>query len=283
MKGERNMKYNWSLILTLSATFLLSACASSSSTDDEVAQAKTNFAQQNYQLAFKQIQSPAEQGDPESQYALGYMYYYGKGTPMNHVLGKEWIKKSANGGDSNAEQAYQMIVTQEQEKLTTPAANSTDSTEASDGTPATPVAIAPVAIAPVAIAPVAIAPVVTPVVAPVAPIATATDTTSAVNSGNFTVDEQAILKAHAHEYTLQLANAPSASGAKNYIQRHHLGKVAKYYSRQVNDKTTYTVIYGHYASRNAALSALHKLPTSIQKAKPWPRTMSSVQAEIRAK
>jgi DamX protein len=107
-----------------------------------------------------------------------------------------------------------------------------------------------------------------------------TETTTATVA-NLTIDEKAILKAPAHEYTLQLSNAPSEQGAINYIQRHHLAKAAKIYSRQLNGQRTYTVIYGHYSSRNAALAALHKLPTSIQKAKPWPRTLASVQAEIR--
>jgi TPR repeat protein len=254
------MKKHWLLPLTLSATLFLSACATSSS-DDEVAQAKTNFAQQNYQLAFKQIQAPAQQGDPESQYALGYMYYYGKGTPMNHTLGKEWIKKAADNGDSNAQQAYQMIVTQEQTNITNPPVNAAASAHSA----ATPVALAPVA---------------TPVAAPAA--AVVTHSNAAVASGNLTVDERAILKAPAHEYTLQLANAPSAAAAKSYIQRHQLGKAAKYYSREVNGQKTYTVIYGHYTSRNTALAALHKLPATIQKAKPWPRPLSSVQGEIRS-
>ena len=263
------MKKNWLLLLALSTTLLLNACATDNSSD-EVAQAKTNFAQQNYQLAFKQIQAPAQQGDPESQYALGYMYYYGKGTPMNHALGKEWIKKAADNGDSNAQQAYQMIVQQEQQNITTPAANSV-SADNSAATTAPPAAVAPVA-----------APAASVATMPAHHTQTVAASNTAVASGAATVNEQAILRAPSHEYTLQLANAPSAAAAKGYIQTHHLGKAAKVYTRQVNGQTVHTVIYGHYQSRNAALAALRKLPASVQKAKPWPRPLSAVQAEIRA-
>lgn len=263
------MKKNWLPLLALSTTLLLSACATDNSSD-EVAQAKTNFAQQNYQLAFKQIQAPAQQGDPESQYALGYMYYYGKGTPMNHALGKEWIKKAADNGDANAQQAYQMIVQQEQQNITTPANNSA-STDSSATTTAAPVAVTPVAAPAAAVATI-----------PAHHTQTIAQADTGAASGALTTDEQAILKAPAHQYTLQLANAPSAAAAKSYIQTHHLGKAAKVYTRQVNGQTVHTVIYGHYPSRNAALAALHKLPASVQKAKPWPRPLSAVQAEIRA-
>lgn len=263
------MKKNWLPLLALSTTLLLSACATDSSSD-EVAQAKANFAQQNYQLAFKQIQAPAQQGDSESQYALGYMYYYGKGTPMNHALGKEWIKKAADNGDTNAQQAYQMIVQQEQQNITIPADNLATA-DSNDPTTAAPVTIAPVA-----------NPAATVATVPAHHTQTAASSNNAVASSAATTDEQAILRASSHEYTLQLANASSIDDARSYIKTHHLGKAAKVYTRKVNDQTVHTVIYGHYQSRNAAMTALHKLPASIKKSKPWPRPLSAVQAEIRS-
>jgi septal ring-binding cell division protein DamX len=79
-----------------------------------------NFDQGNYDAAFVDIRVPAQNGDPQAQYALGYMYYYGKGTVQNTALGKYWIQKSANNGDPNAQQAYQMIAAQEGVSPTSP-------------------------------------------------------------------------------------------------------------------------------------------------------------------
>ena len=269
------MKRTNLILSMLMSTVLLAGCASTDSNSDAIAQAKTNFAQQNYQLAFKQIQAPANQGDPEAQYALGYMYYYGKGTAMNRSLGKEWIKKAADNGDSNAQQAYQSIVSEEQHNVTAPAdtqsnATTTDTDSVASENPVTP----PVSAA-------------APVSVPVAAVAaTPIHHTAATNSHRAAVagastDEHAILAASGHQYTLQLTNAPSASAAKAFIKQHHLGTAAKYYRRQVNNNEVYTVIYGHYPSEHAAELAAHKLPASLQKSKPWPRTLSSVQAELR--
>ena len=40
----------------------------------------------------------AEQGDPKSQWALGSMYYYGKGVPQDFTEAARWYRKSADQG-----------------------------------------------------------------------------------------------------------------------------------------------------------------------------------------
>jgi len=45
----------------------------------------------------------AEQGDAKSQFALGAMYYYGKGVPKDYVEAVRWYRKSAEQGDANAQ------------------------------------------------------------------------------------------------------------------------------------------------------------------------------------
>jgi hypothetical protein len=41
----------------------------------------------------------AEQGDAESQWALGAMYYYGKGVPKDYVEAAHWYLKAAEQGN----------------------------------------------------------------------------------------------------------------------------------------------------------------------------------------
>jgi TPR repeat protein len=45
----------------------------------------------------------AEQGDAKSQFALGAMYYYGKGVPKDYVEAARWYLKSAEQGNVDAQ------------------------------------------------------------------------------------------------------------------------------------------------------------------------------------
>jgi TPR repeat protein len=45
----------------------------------------------------------AEQGDPKSQWALGAMYYYGKGVSKDYAEAVRWYRKSAEQGDPTGE------------------------------------------------------------------------------------------------------------------------------------------------------------------------------------
>ena len=52
--------------------------------------------------AFPIIKNEAENGNPEAQYLLGEMYYYGYGTPMDESKAVEWYNRSACNGWPNA-------------------------------------------------------------------------------------------------------------------------------------------------------------------------------------
>jgi hypothetical protein len=45
----------------------------------------------------------AERGDAKSQWALGAMYYYGKGVPKDYIEAVRWYRKSAEQGDATGE------------------------------------------------------------------------------------------------------------------------------------------------------------------------------------
>ena len=45
----------------------------------------------------------AEKGDAKSQWALGAMYYYGKGVPKDYVEAAHWYLKAAEQGDVNGQ------------------------------------------------------------------------------------------------------------------------------------------------------------------------------------
>ncbi len=58
---------------------------------------------QDYQQAFQLYCQAALQGDAESAYSMGFMYFNGRGMPRNLTLALRWFKQAADAGDSHAQ------------------------------------------------------------------------------------------------------------------------------------------------------------------------------------
>lgn len=69
-----------------------------------------NFKLQNYRHAFIRLLPEAERGNPDAQYAIGYMYYYGQGVIENRVKALYWIKCAADKGHKDAIAALKILV-----------------------------------------------------------------------------------------------------------------------------------------------------------------------------
>ncbi|NNM58792.1 MAG: sel1 repeat family protein [Legionellales bacterium] len=87
-------------------TFSLGACASDQT---RLVQGKQDFIQEDYHQAFKTLQPLAVKGNPDAQYAVGYMYYYGYGTPQDNQLAFKWMQSAAAQGQRDAIQALKML------------------------------------------------------------------------------------------------------------------------------------------------------------------------------
>jgi TPR repeat protein len=61
-------------------------------------QGKVCFQQQQYDKAFVKLLPLAKQGNADAQYAVGYMYYYGKGVIENSKQAQYWINLAAQQG-----------------------------------------------------------------------------------------------------------------------------------------------------------------------------------------
>jgi hypothetical protein len=70
---------------------------------------KWNYAHQQYSLALPQLLWAAQRGDSGAQYAVGYMYYNGLGTPKDDILAYHWFQKASQAGNASATQALQVI------------------------------------------------------------------------------------------------------------------------------------------------------------------------------
>ena len=99
------------LLIVMIPIVLLTACATTNtkSPQTEFATGKQDFVSHHYQEAFQQLEPLAKNGNANAQYAIGYMYFYGKGVQEDPEMGAVWIKKSARQGQPLARKAWAML------------------------------------------------------------------------------------------------------------------------------------------------------------------------------
>jgi TPR repeat protein len=66
---------------------------------------KNNFELKNYRVAYEKLLPVARAGNRDAQYAVGYMYYYGKGTLEDHTKARYWMVHAAKQGQPLAKEA----------------------------------------------------------------------------------------------------------------------------------------------------------------------------------
>ncbi|VAX13577.1 hypothetical protein MNBD_GAMMA24-1572 [hydrothermal vent metagenome] len=81
-------------------------------------------------------------------------------------------------------------------------------------------------------------------------------------------------------YTLQLLGGRTEAGILRFIQRHKLAGKAVYYRTTRNKRPWYILVYHSYPDYTRAKAAIAKLPDSLRKTRPWPRSFASIQAEL---
>ncbi len=82
---------------------------SGASSDSAYEQGQQSFKQGDYKSAFHLLYPLAMDGQPDAQYAVGYMIYYGKGVVKNQQIGQAWIREAAIHGQSQAELALRLL------------------------------------------------------------------------------------------------------------------------------------------------------------------------------
>lgn len=107
------------LIMISLVSLLLTACAikhspvqqgkPSTRVMAELQQGKRYFEQGYYKRAMQELLPLACDGNPEAQYAVGYMYYYGYGVAQDTDVGYFWMKRAADQGYPPAIKALTMI------------------------------------------------------------------------------------------------------------------------------------------------------------------------------
>jgi TPR repeat protein len=73
------------------------------------AQGKKLFLNKQYAEAATVLLPLAQQGNPDAQYTIGYMYHYGYGLPRNEKESTRWIATAAARGHALAKEALARI------------------------------------------------------------------------------------------------------------------------------------------------------------------------------
>jgi TPR repeat protein len=98
-------------IVTLSALSLVGCATNKSHPSGKVSMkdAKASYQAGNYAEAIQQLHPLAEAGNPDAQYSLGYLYFYGKGVTEDRATGAMWIRKAATKGQRTAIRALEQL------------------------------------------------------------------------------------------------------------------------------------------------------------------------------
>ncbi len=83
-------------------------------------------------------------------------------------------------------------------------------------------------------------------------------------------------------YTLQIAALRRREALAPLLRGPRGPEPAAWFPVRVSGRTLYALVYGDYRSRAAAERAAHHLPGALRGARPWIRSLASVQAAIRA-
>lgn len=101
------MRRLFELLTVVIFVFTLGACAITSAVN--LREGIDSFRVEEYRKAFIRLKPEAEKGQPDAQYAVGYMYYYGKGVVEDRKKAWFWINAAANLGQSDAKEAIKIL------------------------------------------------------------------------------------------------------------------------------------------------------------------------------
>lgn len=265
------------------------------------------------QSTLPQIKRAAEEGDPDAQYALGYMYYYGRGVTQDMAQAKQWIKKAANQGQQQAVQAEKILLGttpsiqpkvnpvvqpngESPDKPNTPVAPRDDmkkepvvtndqkqvSEMVEEQKPALTQKEEPAPVKEKAVpATTAAKPEVVDAAAKSKP-KKSEKSGAAVKPKTSKTSAQPLKNVKGDYFTIQLLSSSKKQDVVRFIAQSNL-KQASYYQTYRDGQKWYVVTHGKYPTRKAATAAIQKLPESVKKNGPWVKSSAVVNKEIHKK
>jgi TPR repeat protein len=92
-------------LLTILLSIFLNGCMSSMNWHEGI----RSFQKQNFRDAFIRLKPIAENGQPDAEYAVGFMYFYGRGVVESRKKALYWIERAAHHNQPDAKKALKII------------------------------------------------------------------------------------------------------------------------------------------------------------------------------
>ncbi|MFT3742057.1 MAG: SPOR domain-containing protein [Gammaproteobacteria bacterium] len=191
-----------------------------------------------------QLQQAATAGDPNAQYALGYMYYYGKNVQQDTTSALNWIRRAAVQGQQQAIQALSLL----NQPLHPQDNINTVQNAVISQADAEPMA---------------------PVVKPQQQAKSVVTVPNAKLHKTPTAAPTHLSQAHPSRYTIQLLAAADKQALDRYVTKHKLHGKTLYGQTKHQGKSWYVLNYGKYPSASAAKLAMNTLPSELKAQNPW--------------
>jgi|GEM_PF-1446405 len=268
----------------LTMVLALSACQHKAvSEDDQLAHriCQNNAFLKKYHCSLMTIEQRASAGDPDAQYALGYMYFYGVGTVRDPETAMLWINRAASQGQPLAMRAQKMLkgssmyvpgyspAKKGKEKLAktqalkqTPKPQTVTQTQAVKSQVSENVAGAQS-------------------FEPKYQVATAKTAQTAAQGdlpGRHIKRHYRARPLPSTGYTLQLMATPHFARLKAFIAKTHLDQAGRTVAVNRGSKVWYVLTYGEFATHDQAVAAKAQLSPELQSLGPWVRSFASLHA-----
>lgn len=231
----------------LLCAMLLAGCAAMPGDREPVGkptldEARAAFLRQDYGTAARLLEPLAIGGLPRAQYALGYLYFYGRGLPRSERKAMAWFDEAARMGDPKARRALEMLRAQQRQESTAGGPDLNPQRPAGAAAPRTPEpgrrSEPPPSGSPEKNTPVADTPPST--------------------------------------YTVQLLGSRSLKDLERLATRHGLMDASRYYQAGSKERPWYRLLYGRYPTVSEARAVLRALPSTLKKHEPWVRDYPDV-------
>ncbi len=128
--------------------------------------------------------------------------------------------------------------------------------------------------------PAAIPAVTTPQHQPVTAVATTPTLKNLMVSSKTIRDTDWLMSQGPQLFTIQVLGTENEALLRQQIKNSGLTNKVAYYKKNRDGSAWFSLIYGSYASRDAALAASQSLPASLRKNRPWIRKIGDIQASL---
>jgi DamX protein len=294
------------LLTAASIVLVMTGCSKQGQSTSQSFQGTTacsnNIFLQKYNCSLSKIESAAERGDPDAQYALGYMYFYGIGTVRDPKAGQLWIRRAAAQGQPLAIKATNMINRNQnigmgggvRQGSARGMENSTSNSGSSDNNSRPSAKNTQSEDGAATGGPVPqYKPTNIDAASKQTPSKPLTDYLPAYkkdssappanSSGSPMSQAETQLLQAKGAYTLQLMASVDLNAVKSFLDQNQLHHKAKYFQADYHGNTWYVLLYGNYASLSQARMALHQLPPAVKALHPWVKSVQVVKQEIQAR